>query len=199
MTEPDARSTMKRRTCAAAALLVGLALGVSACSSGSAPSGVASLNGQGATTQPTGPITVSQGDQAFVNFTRCMRAHGVQMSDPFHRPGHQGLSISLPIQDAATSGAFSACQHFLARVEAAKAAAGAARAALNLPALSMYSQCMRGHDIAMLDPDAQGKVDLGTVSGNVSDFGRTSPQFHAADSACRHFLPAGVQDDGTGP
>lgn len=26
-----------------------------------------------------------------------------------------------------------------------------------------------------------------------------SPQFRAADAACRHLLPAGVHNDGTGP
>jgi len=37
------------------------------------------------------------------------------------------------------------------------------------------------------------------VPGITSDFGRYSPQFRAADTACRHLLPTGVHDDGTGP
>jgi hypothetical protein len=58
---------------------------------------------------------------------------------------------------------------------------------------------MRSHDINMLDPTPQGELNLGTVPGITSDYGRYSPQFRAADAACRHFLPAGVRDDGTGP
>jgi hypothetical protein len=51
----------------------------------------------------------------------------------------------------------------------------------------------------MLDPTRFGDLNLGHVPGITSDFGRYSPQFRAADAACRHFLPAGVRDDGTGP
>ena len=58
---------------------------------------------------------------------------------------------------------------------------------------------MRSHDINMLDPTQLGELNLGHVPGITSDFGRYSPQFRAADAACRHLLPAGVHDDGTGP
>jgi len=58
---------------------------------------------------------------------------------------------------------------------------------------------MRSHDIDMLDPAPGGALSLRTVPGITSDFGRYSPQFRAADSACRHLLPAGIHDNGTGP
>jgi hypothetical protein len=54
---------------------------------------------------------------------------------------------------------------------------------------------MRAHDITMLDPTPQGDLNL----GGDGTFGRYSPQFRSADAACRHLLPAGVTDDGTGP
>lgn len=172
---------------ALATALLGLAVLAAACSSGSA------LGSRAA--QQT-----SQGDQALVSFTQCMRDHGVQMSDPFHRPGHTGLTIDFPPQDAATRTAFAACNHFIASLAEAKAAGAASRAAPNLAALTQYARCMRAHDINMLDPTAQGVLDLGDVPGMANnDFGRSSPQFHSADSACRHLLPAGVTDDGTGP
>jgi hypothetical protein len=142
----------------------------------------------------------SQGDQAMVSFTRCMRNHGIQMSDPFHQPGHTGLSIDLPQQTAVTRPAFAACNHYIASLEQAKAAGAAAQSAANLPALTRYAACMRAHDINMLDPTAQGVLSLGDVPGMASnDFGRNSPQFRSADTACRHLLPTGVADDGTGP
>jgi hypothetical protein len=53
--------------------------------------------------------------------------------------------------------------------------------------------------IVMLDPTPLGELNLGHVPGITSDFGRYSPQFRAADAACRHFLPTGIRDDGTGP
>ncbi len=155
---------------AALALVVAAAALSAACSTGSGTqagpgnSPVASLaghsNGSGAAGQP---LTKAQSDQDMVNFARCMRAHGVQMSDPAHIPGHSGLSIDMPTRDSATSAAYGACDH------------------------------------PMLDPTAEGQLSLGNVPGITSDFGRYSPQFRAADHTCRHLLPAGVQDDGTGP
>ena len=62
-----------------------------------------------------------------------------------------------------------------------------------------FARCMRGHDIAMLNPDSSGNLNLSNVPGISGDFGRYSPQFQAADTACRHLLPAGVHDNGTGP
>jgi hypothetical protein len=58
---------------------------------------------------------------------------------------------------------------------------------------------MRAHDIPMLDPTVAGQLALGQVPGITGDSGRYSTQFRQADGACRHLLPAGVHDDGTGP
>jgi hypothetical protein len=192
---------------APAAILVlaysAIAVLVAACSSGPAgPSGtapVASLPGPAATSHASGPLTVAQSDRDMIGFTRCMRGHGVQMPDPFHRPGHQGLSIDLPARDAASRTAYTACTHFIEPVIQMKQASGAARVAPQMAGLTRYAQCMRRHDISMLDPTPYGALSLGAVPGITGDFGRYSPQFRAADSACRHLLPAGVHDDGTGP
>jgi hypothetical protein len=172
---------------ALATALLGPLLLAAACSS--AP------NADGGTSQ-----SMSWGDQALVSFTQCMRHHGVQMSDPFHRPGSTGLSIDLPPQDAATRTAYAACNHYIASIEQAKAAGAASRAAPDLPSLTRYAECMRAHDINMLDPTPQGVLSLGNVPGMANnDFGRESPEFHSADTACRNLLPAGVTDDGSGP
>ena len=188
-----------RPTWVAAVLVVFAAAG---CSSparsgpGSAP--VASLSGH-ATASAAQALTTEQGDQNILGFTRCMRAHGVQMSDPVHRPGHAGLSIDMPSRAPANNAAYAACIHFIQANIEAKQAGAAAKAAPHLVALTRYAQCMRSHDISMLDPTPQGELNLGHVPGITSDFGRYSPQFRAADAACRHFLPADVRDDGTGP
>ena len=95
--------------------------------------------------------------------------------------------------------AFAACTHYIQPIIAAKAAGQASGAAPELAALTRYAQCMRDHDISMLDPTPQGDLSLGNVPGISADFGRYSPQFHAADASCRRLLPATVHDDGTGP
>jgi hypothetical protein len=182
---------------AAAAVLAGCSSGASP-GPGSAP--VASVSGHGGgTSAASRPLTQEQSDQDMISFTRCMRGHGVQMSDPVHRPGHAGLSIDLPTRDSATSAAYTACTHFMAAIFQAKSAGAAAQAAPRLAALTRYAQCMRSHDISMVDPTPQGQLNLGRVPGVTSGFGRYSPQFRTADAACRHLLPAGIRDDGTGP
>jgi hypothetical protein len=162
---------------------------------------VASLTASGGQTAHAlaGKLTQEQSDLDMVDFTRCMRSHGVAMSDPFHRPGHAGLSIDMPTQDSATRPAYTACTHFIQAIIQAKHAASVAVSPAHLAALTRYAECMRSHDINMLDPTADGQLNLGTVPGVTGDFGRYSPQFRAADTACRHLLPAGVGDNGTGP
>ena len=184
---------------AALAVLAVLAAGCSSASRGPGNAPVASLSGTGRATSAAHPLTQLQGDQNIVSFAGCMRSHGVQVSDPVHRPGHAGLSIDLPSRGPATNAAYAACIHFIQANIEAKQSAAAAQAAPHLAALTRYAQCMRSHDINMLDPTPLGELNLGHVPGITSDFGRYSPQFRAADAACRHFLPAGVRDDGTGP
>jgi hypothetical protein len=160
---------------------------------------VASIPGHGAAGQTAGDLTPAQADQDFVDFARCLRSHGVDEPDPFHRPGHQGLSVNIPPRTPATSAALDACNHFITPVAQMKQAHARQELAAWLPALTRFAQCMRSHDISMLDPNSEGALELGNVPGITNDFGRYSPQFRAADSACRHLLPAAVHDDGTGP
>jgi hypothetical protein len=173
-----------------------------ACSSTTPGRQVASLGGHHSGSAAGQQLTQAQGDRDMVNFTRCMRAHGVAMPDPVHEPGHSGLTLQFP---SATPGpgmraANAACQHFIGPIiQAKQAGAAAAMSPARLAKLTDYARCMRAHDIPMLDPDRYGDLNLGRPPGVSSDFGRYSSQFRAADTACRHLLPAGVHDDGTGP
>jgi hypothetical protein len=181
-------------------LLVGVVgVAAAACSSPSSTSSVASLPGHGATSHATGQLTAAQSAQDMVNFTRCLRSHGVAEPDPFHRSGHVGLSVEIPTPGPTTNAALGTCNHFIEPIAQAKQAGARQELAAWLPALTRYAQCMRAHDISMLDPTPEGSVNLGNVPGISSDFGRYSPQFRAADHACRHLLPAAIHDDGTGP
>jgi hypothetical protein len=193
------KEVQMRRLIAVAVLAVA-GLAAAACSSGSSGRQVAGLSGHSRASGSAPTLTVAQGDRDFVNFARCMRAHGVPMSDPFHIPGHSGLSINLPTRDAATRAAYAACTHFIQPVINMKnAGAATAMSPARLAALTRYAQCMRAHDIPMLDPTSFGALNLGPVPGITSGFGRYSPQFRSADAACRHLLPPGTHDNGSGP
>lgn len=175
---------------------------VTACSSGPSTPGVASLPGRTGTTTDGNTSTAdlaARSDRDMVAFARCIRGHGVSVADPVHIAGHDGLSMQFPPQNASTSAAYGACNPIIAKDVAAKNAGAVAQAAPHLQALTNYASCMRTHDISMPDPQPDGQLNLGPVPGLTSDFGRYSPQFRSADSACRHLLPAGVHDDGTGP
>jgi hypothetical protein len=184
---------------AAAALLAAACSSAPGSQAGPGRPAVASLPGHGDPSTGPSQLTQARSDQDMIDFTRCMRAHGVQMPDPFHRPGHAGLTLDLPTQDLATRPAYAACTHYIQPIIQMKDAGAAAQAAPQMAALTRYAQCMRGHDIAMLDPTGEGQLNLGHVAGMNSDFGRYSPQFRTADAACRHLLPPGVHDNGTGP
>jgi hypothetical protein len=203
---------MKRRRSAAlpwpgrawstAAIVLATAVLAVACSSSAPGPQVASLSGHHGGTAAGQPLTQAQSDRDMVNFARCMRAHGVAMPDPVHRPGHAGLTLEFPSATPRpqTRAANAACQHFIGPIiQAKQAGAAAAMSPSRLAKLTGYARCMRAHDIPMLDPDRFGDLNLGHPPGVSSDFGRYSPQFRSADTACRHLLPAGVRDDGTGP
>jgi hypothetical protein len=135
-----------------------------------------------------------------------MRRHGVHMGDPYHRPGHAGLTLDLPEKTPATTTAYSSCNHLITFIEAMKAAGMQAREngmsyqqrLARQQGLLHYAQCMRARGIPMLDPDANGNLSLGNVPG-ATPTGRYTPLFRRADRDCRGLLPTGVPDNGTGP
>lgn len=192
------RSFRFRRSAAGLAWVGSIGLAAAGCSSGHPVAAVASL-GHGNTAPASGPLTAARSDQLFVEFARCLRAHGVDEPDPVHRPGHTGLSVEIPKPGPTTNVALDACNHFITPVVQAKQAHASQQLTAWLPGLTHYAECMRTHQIAMLDPGSMGELNLGSVPGIDNDFGRYTPQFRAADSACRHLLPSGVHDDGTGP
>ena len=156
--------------------------------------------GGGSPSAGTSPAAaaVARSDRAMLEFAHCMRAHGVDMPDPFHRPGHSGLSIELP-DGAPRTLAYTACVHYIRAIVAAKEAGARPITATVRLALIHYAECMRTHGIPMLDPTPDGSLSLGNVPGLSNGAGRYSPQFRFADTSCRHFLPPTIHDDGTGP
>lgn len=188
----------RRGAFAVCALVAGLA--AAACSSPAPSRSVASLPSRGGATPTTAAPSVAARDASLIAYTRCLRRHGIDEPDPYQRAGYVGLSIAVPPQSPAFTRADAECGHVLSHLIQQKEGhqLNTART-MNLDALTNYARCMRSHDIAMLDPNAYGALDLGNVPGITNDFGRYTPQFAAADSACGHLLPAGTHDDGTGP
>jgi hypothetical protein len=174
---------------------------IAACSSTPTGRTVASLPGTTSSANATASSSSGKNDQDIVNYTRCLRAHGLNEPDPRYvqHNGYSGLAFQVPPTTAVNQPALTACNHWIASMLAAKHAGADRQLARWLPSLVRYAQCMRSHDISMLDPGSQGELNLGHVPGISNDIGRYTPQFRAADSACRHLLPAGVHDDGTGP
>jgi hypothetical protein len=174
-----------------------------ACSSPPQSRSIASLPGHGGSTTTAPTLSKAQqialDDQHMVDFAHCMRSHGVNQSDPVPDTiaGHEGLTMTVPSRTASNGAAFDACIHFLQTSDGVPG--GPAMSAAQLAARTSYARCMRSHDIAMLDPDQYGNLGLGNVPGINNGFGRYSPQFRAADGACRHLLPAGTHDEGRGP
>jgi len=166
---PAGRARPRGAVIGVTAGLFAAALLTAACSSASSGRQVASLGGHRGGAAVSSRITTAQSDQDMLNYARCMRAHGVNQPDPRH--------ILQPVIQQKT----------------------AAMTPARIAALASYARCMRAHDIAMLDPTSSGQLNLGNVPGISSNFGRSSPQFRGADAACRHLLPAGIHDDGTGP
>lgn len=156
--------------------------------------------GTSTTDAASAELAAVRSDHGMVEFAHCMRAHGVNMRDPFHRPGHEGLSIDLPVRGPATSYAYKACRPDLLAVMQLKRQANGQTITPTLKlGLIRYAECMRTHAVPMLDPGPDGQLNLGNVPGISNGFGRYTPEFHAADSDCRQLLPPGVPDNGTGP
>ena len=199
MAEQALRRRVRRAVCTLFLVCV-CGASVAACSSSPAGRGVASLPGE-ASSGNAAPTSSGRFDQDIVKYARCLRAHGVDEPDPRYvtRNGHSGLAFQFPPSTAVNQPALAACNHWIASLVAAKQAHANQEIGRWLPSLVRYAQCMRRHDIPLLDPGPEGQLSLGNVPGISSDPGRYSPQFRAADSACRHLLPAGVRDDGSGP
>ncbi len=177
---------------------VGLALAAvvvlfAACGGAGGP-GVASLGSSTTTTTP--PAAGSSGANkatAFldgVKYSECMRSHGVpNFPDPTSDGSFldiRGVLNGVPIDQNSTQyiNANKTCQHFLPAPSPAQFDQAVAQA-LKL------SECMRSHGVpGFPDPKAgNGNISL-RIGGNGVD--PNSPQFQAANSACKQYSPGGA-------
>jgi hypothetical protein len=149
-----------------------MAVVVAACSSG--PSSAGAPTGGSSSTSATA-----------LGFAQCMRSHAVpSYPDPDSSGSIPKKSASqLGVTDGQLQSAQNACQHLLPN-----GGNGPNQAQLQQEkALGLsFAKCMRAQGVALPDPDNSGRIpDPATVG-----IDQGSPQFQAANQACRKYRPA---------
>jgi hypothetical protein len=168
--------------------VVGLALWTTACSSGPAKPGVATINAAASTGASSTPPAAAATPDA-MKYAQCMRAHGVaDFPDPVDGGFH--INNTTPGSDLDPSSprfvaADSACK---ALSPEDQAASGTVSPQLQAQALA-YSACIRSHGVPSYpDPVFVGGSIRETVrAGSGAD--PNSPQFIAAQNACQSLQP----------
>ncbi|MGB7051389.1 MAG: hypothetical protein WBG41_07460 [Acidimicrobiales bacterium] len=221
--QSDSRGRFRlRRSGAVVAVLVTTALMASACSSGSASPGVASLGTSqtsadhgGSSSDPSGAATsgapggpgsqsggviISGGSGSSSNglaFSQCMRSHGVAS---FPDPNSQGqISFGsgngIDSQSPQFQSAQQACQKLLPN----GGQPTPAQQAQALAAALKMSQCMRAHGITDFpDPSTKGGgIQIKLNGGSGGDLNPQSPLFQSAQKACAKDLPGKIGAAGT--
>ena len=168
-----------------------LGLGIAACGGGAAPT-VAHL---GSTTTTTAVGGGSSGGPSLAQATRfsaCMRSHGIaNYPDPSAMPGGQGYGVKISGQLDGTKSqlhaAEKACEHLLPNQGVDRPLTAAQQ-----QAFLDWAACIRAHGVAAFpDPNFSGGGVTFRVVPGMGSPNNPSPDFHAAQQACRSKLPAG--------
>jgi hypothetical protein len=156
-----------------------LAVLLAACSASAAGPSVASLDDPAGGASPSPSASVDP-EQARLDFTRCMREHGIDMPDP--GPGARGGATRLRGDDPEKlQKAMEACREHFQGVMGER---GPELSQEQLDAMLEFAQCMREHGIDMPDPGNGGMmVELG--KGGIDP---ESPEFQEAQEACDDLL-----------
>jgi hypothetical protein len=155
---------MRKKDLLVALALVLCAVGVVACGGG----GTASAGGG------------TSGEEAGIEFTECLRAHGVEVEDP--KPGQTNIEVGGR-GDPVTKKALAACNGKLGT--AGQELSPEEGEEFREGALAL-ARCMRENGIAMGDPKILGP---GKFLLDIEGIDTTSPAFEAAREACKGMLP----------
>ncbi|MEV4140054.1 hypothetical protein AB0J72_48830 [Dactylosporangium sp. NPDC049742] len=171
---------MRTRLLARAVLPLLLAAFAGACSKAGSDDGVATVDG---TSRPSTTATGSLQEQA-IAYTRCMREHGVPLSDP----EVSASSIRMgPVDKAAVGNdklmaAEAACAPLLPQLPPAEAAAKVEKS-------REFSRCMRAHGFPDFpDPEADGHI--ADVPLAIRDDPRYIPAKQLCDDHVRSYTPS---------
>ncbi|HEX3736821.1 MAG TPA: hypothetical protein VHV53_04700 [Solirubrobacterales bacterium] len=141
-------------------------------------------------------------EEAQLEFTECMREHGVDVPDP--KPGQRGIMLGavkggpggagkstsgINPEDPATKEALKACESKLPDLGAEMSPEQEEQ--FKEAALA-FSECMRDHGVDVPDPQftGKGKVTM-KIGGGKGGIDPNSPAFQEAQEACRSKLPDG--------
>ena len=182
-----------------------LALLLAACGGGESSEGIASLQEETAADESSSTTAAPSADpeQAFLDFTACMREHGVDMPDPEISSAGGGFAFGItveggPAEEGAEEGPISsaeldqmmaaneACNHFLEGVIQEFERPDMSEMQDQMLA---FAQCMRDHGVDMPDPEfsEDGAV---TIFGGPGDPGMDpgDPAFREASEACNEIF-----------
>jgi hypothetical protein len=155
---------MKRTDWLVALTLTLCAVGLVACGGGGADSG----GGESASVEEAG-----------IEFTECLRAHGVEVEDP--KPGQKNIEVKG--DDPSTKRALAACDDKLP--DSGQELSSGEEEEFREGALAL-AQCLREEGIDMGDPEFLGP---GKFHLDIAGIDTESPAFKAAQEACGDKLP----------
>lgn len=189
--------------------LVGIGLLAAACGGGSGSSGAGA--GSTSTTSPGASTnsnvatggSAAQGsgtavgfDGITVQFSQCMRGHGVPN---FADPNSQGEVVVHGIDPNSP-------QFLAAQTACAKYGLNggmkptSAESASVLAHLLKFSKCMRSQGITDFPDPTNGPNGIGMIiNSNASNLQPNNPQFKAAEAACQKFMPGGESGNSITP
>jgi hypothetical protein len=120
-------------------------------------------------------------EQQALNFTRCMREHGVHISTP-NGPGGGPINVTgtnPQVMEAAQK----ACARY--RPQGGPEKLSPAERAAREDAVQSFARCMRSHGIDVQAQTQGGAVRIGVHMNNAKE----NPAFQAAQKACESYLP----------
>ena len=124
--------------------------------------------------------TKTDNEQQTLNFTRCMREHGVNISTP-NGPGGGPINVtgtSPQVMEAAQK----ACARY--RPQGGPEKLSPAERAAREDAVQSFARCMRSHGV-----EVQAQTQGGAVRIGVHANAKENPAFQAAQKACEGYLP----------
>ena len=120
-------------------------------------------------------------EQKLVNFAKCMREHGVNVSTP--TSGTIRITgRGAPANPRALEAAQNACRRY---APAERQKLSPAERAARQDQLLKFARCMREHGVNVPDPETSG----GRLSLKIQGINPSSPAFQAAQKACKGLMP----------
>jgi hypothetical protein len=156
---------MRKKDWLVASMLALCVVGLVACGGGGSGSGGGSS---------------ASSEEAGLEFTECLRAHGVEVEDP--KPGQNNIEVG-GTGDPATKKALAACNGKLGT--GGQELSSEEGEEFKEGALAL-AQCMRENGIEMGDPEFLGP---GKFHLDIEGIDTSSPAFKAAQEACQGMLP----------